>query len=91
MIVLKYLFDASGSSYFTGYVGIGNTAPDSEIQTQATGVSNAIYAGLTIGNNATSNNYYDADAHYFRIDLRNSANVNFRQFWEFDFFMDLLI
>ncbi len=59
----------------TGNVGIGNTAPDSKIQIEAKNASNVIYAGLRIGYNATSNNYYDADTHYFRNGLGNTNKV----------------
>lgn len=44
-----------------GNLGIGSTGPVSKLE-----VSNSGVAGLIIGYNNTSNNYYDADTHYFR-------------------------
>ncbi len=60
----------------TGNVGIGTTGPDSKIQVEARNASNVIYAGFRVGYNATSNNYYDADTHHFRLGTGSSAGGN---------------
>ena len=57
-------------------VGIGTTGPDSKIQVEARNASNVIYAGFRVGYNATSNNYYDADTHHFRLGTGSSAGGN---------------
>ena len=58
------------------HVGIGTTGPDSKIQVEARNASNVIYAGFRVGYNATSNNYYDADTHHFRLGTGSSAGGN---------------
>jgi len=60
----------------TGNVGIGTAGPDSKIQVEARNGSNVIYAGFRVGYNATSNNYYDADTHHFRLGTGSSAGGN---------------
>jgi len=60
----------------SGNVGIGTAGPDSKIQVEARNASNVIYAGFRVGYNATSNNYYDADTHHFRLGTGSSAGGN---------------
>jgi len=73
--------DSAGDSWFNGGdVGIGNAVPDSKIQVEAKNASNVIYAGLRVGYNSTSNNYYDADAHHFRNGLGTSAKLTLDSF-----------
>jgi hypothetical protein len=59
-----------------GNVGIGTTNADSKLKVEAKNASNVIYAGFRVGYNATSNNYYDADTHHFRLGTGSSAGGN---------------
>ena len=59
-----------------GNVGIGTTNADSKLKVEARNASNVIYAGFRVGYNATSNNYYDADTHHFRLGTGSSAGGN---------------
>tara|TARA_R110002073_G_scaffold279397_1_gene443559 strand:- start:225 stop:2579 length:2355 start_codon:yes stop_codon:yes gene_type:complete len=59
-----------------GNVAIGGTlGTDSQFRVELK-PSGTILAGLRIGYNATSNNYYDADTHHFRLGTGSSAGGN---------------
>ena len=59
-----------------GNVAIGGTlGADSQFRVELK-PSTYILAGLRIGYNATSNNYYDADTHHFRLGTGSSAGGN---------------
>ena len=55
-----------------GNVGIG-TVPDSKFQVQSTTASSSTGAGLRIGYQNASTNYYDADYHNFRDHTQSNA------------------
>ncbi len=59
----------------SGNVGIGTTNADSKLKVEATS-GGSIYAGFRVGYNQTSNNYYDADTHHFRLGTGSSAGGN---------------
>ena len=59
----------------TGNVGIGLIAPAAKLHVEGRNASNVINAQMLIGYNGNSQNFFDADNHYFR----NSAFVNILQ------------
>ena len=69
--------DSNGifETFTNGKVGIGLIAPAAKLHVEGRNASNVINAQMLIGYNGNSQNFFDADNHYFR----NSAFVNILQ------------
>jgi len=69
--------DSNGifATFTNGKVGIGLIAPAAKLHVEGRNASNVINAQMLIGYNGNSQNFFDADNHYFR----NSAFVNILQ------------